>query len=124
MRLVSTLALGTGLALALPSLGCKKSGMGPGVRNDVTLRMQSAEGPISDCYATALKKDRKLRGTLVLAFVAAPSTGQFEQIDVKQGLPDPNLTNCVVAEVGKLKLEQPQKTAVSVEYPIRFQPNK
>ncbi|HVK77961.1 MAG TPA: AgmX/PglI C-terminal domain-containing protein [Kofleriaceae bacterium] len=122
MRLVT---LATAVALLVPAAaGCKKSGLGPTVRTDVTARMQSAEGPITACYSAALERNRKLRGTLVLTFVAAAGTGQFEQINVKEGLPDPDLTNCVVAEVGKLKLETPQKTAQAIEYPIRFQPNK
>jgi hypothetical protein len=106
------------------AVGCAKSGMGAAVRTDVTARMATIQAPVQQCYASALERDRKLRGTVVLEFRAAAGTGQFEQVTVsQQGLPDQQLTQCLIDEVGKLKLEKPQKTAISIEYPVRFQPN-
>ncbi len=113
------------VGLLVATGACAKSGMGAAVRTDVSARMATIEAPVQDCYATALKKDRKLRGTIVLQFLAAPGTGQFEQVTVaQQGLTNPTLTQCLVDEVSKLKLAAPQKTAIAVEYPIRFQPTK
>ena len=115
------LALVLSLALAA---GCSKAGMGAGVHTDVSARMATIAAPVQMCYAVALEKNRRLKGMMVLSFRAAPSTGQFEQITVtRDDLGDPTVKACVVDAVGKLKLETPQKTAVSVNYPLDFQPS-
>ena len=105
---------------------CAKAGMGASVRTDVTARMESARGTFADCYHAALERDRKLRGQIVVTFVAAPSTGKFERVDiVRDDLRDQALVKCVVDAVAGLSLEAPQKTAVSVSaYPLDFAPTK
>jgi hypothetical protein len=110
---------------ALATAACSRTGTGAGVRTDITARMQSAEAPIQRCYADALQRDRKLRGMMVVMFRAAADSGQFGDLTVARDEPnDPTLRQCVLAEVGKLKLATPQRTAVDVSYPIRFQPTK
>jgi len=105
--------------------GCVKNGMGESVRTDVTARMESARGPIQDCYHAALERDRKVRGQIVLAFRAAPATGKFEQVEVvRDELRDAALVECVVGAVAALTLQAPQKTAVSITYPLDFAPTK
>ena len=112
-------------ALVAALAGCGGSGMGKTVRADVTARMDSAADPIAACYKTALEKNRKLKGTMVLSFKAAPSTGAFENVQiVRDDIGDPAVRECVIAEVGKLKLAEPQKTALAIEYPIDFAPTK
>lgn len=104
--------------------GCSKVGSGPAVRNDITARMQSASGPISSCYSEALRRNRKLAGMMMLSFVAEPGTGKFTRIDVaRDEIGDTPLRQCVLAEVGRLALETPQKTNVDVRYPIQFTPS-
>jgi hypothetical protein len=62
---------------------------------------------------------------MVLSFVAAPQTGQFQEIVVTHDeINDPGVRTCVIAEVGKLKLEKPQAARVSISYPIHFEPRK
>ena len=118
-----TVALVVVLALALAA--CSRTGTGAAVRTDITARMTSVQGPIQQCYATVLKSNRKARGMLVVNFRAAPDSGQFDQLSIGRDEPnDPALRQCVLDEVGKLKLETPQKTAVQIAYPINFQPNK
>ena len=113
------------LALVLSFAACSRTGTGGAVRTDITARMTSAQGPIQQCYATVLQTNRKARGMLVVNFRAAPDSGQFDQISVGRDEPnDAALRQCVLAEVGKLKLETPQKTAVQIAYPINFQPTK
>lgn len=114
------------LLLAICLAGCAKAGMGEGVRTDVTARMESARPSLADCYHEALQRDRKLRGQIVVTFVAAPSTGKFEQVDiVRDDLRDPALVKCVVDTVAALSLSTPQKTAVSITaYPLDFAPTK
>jgi hypothetical protein len=106
------------LALA----ACGGSGLSSAVRDDITARMTSAQAPIATCYGDALKGNHKLKGTMVLQFAAAPSTGQFGEISVAHDdLGDAKLRDCVIAEVGKLKLDKPQSTKVAVSsYPIHF----
>ena len=100
--------------------------MGPNVRTDVTSRMESARGTFADCYHAALERDRKLRGQIVVTFVAAPSTGKFEQVDiVRDDLRDQAMVKCIVDAVAALSLQEPQKTSVSVTaYPLDFAPTK
>jgi hypothetical protein len=118
-------ALTIGLAcLALGLAGCGGSGLGADTRADITARMTSAQQPLQACYEAALKSNRKLSGMMVLTFVAAPETGQFQEILVaRDELRDPGIRQCVVNEVAKLKLEKPQASRVSISYPIRFAPN-
>lgn len=124
-----TLSLAVGLsasvALTTTGAGCGGTGMGAGTRADITARMTAAQQPLESCYQAALKSNRKLQGMIVLAFVAAPQTGQFQDITVTHDeLDDPGVRKCVVDEVGKLKLEKPQGSRVSISYPIHFAPNK
>ena len=87
-------------------------------------RMQSITAPVQMCYAVALERNRKLSGMMVLSFRAAPDTGQFDQITIERDeVGDAQVRTCVMEAVSKLKLEKPQKTAVSVSYPIEFQPS-
>jgi hypothetical protein len=112
------------IATLLLCAACSKAGMGEGVRTDIAARMQSITAPVQMCYAVALERNRKLKGMMVLSFRAAPDTGQFDQITVERDeVGDAQVRTCVMEAVGKLKLEKPQKTAVSVSYPIEFQPS-
>jgi len=105
--------------------GCAKSGMGEGVRTDITQRMETVRPTITDCYKAALRDNRKLRGLMVVEFTAAASTGTFTAIQiVRDDLADPGLQKCVADAVGGLKLATPQKAAVSVTYPLDFAPTK
>jgi hypothetical protein len=109
---------------ALSSAGCKSAGMGDNVRTDVTARMQAAQAPFAECYKTALQGNRRLRGYIVLSFVAEASTGKFAQARTMRDEPgNPAFTQCVIAEVEKLKLEKPQSTNVLIDYPLSFQPS-
>jgi hypothetical protein len=115
------------LAAATAGVGataCSRTGTGGAVRTDIAARMQTIAAPVQMCYAVALERNRKLRGMFVLSFRAAPGTGQFDNIVVtRDELGDPQVRTCVVDAVGKLTLESPQKTAVTVSYPINFQPS-
>ncbi|HEX2684988.1 MAG TPA: AgmX/PglI C-terminal domain-containing protein [Kofleriaceae bacterium] len=103
--------------------GCGGTGMGAGTRADITARMTSAQQPLESCYKAALQNNRKLGGMMVLAFVAAPKTGEFQEITVtRDELGDPSVRTCVIDEVAKLKLEKPQGSRVSISYPIHFAP--
>lgn len=109
--------------VALALAACAKTGTGPAVRADITARMQSVQAPIAACYKKALIANRKLKGTVILDFKTKPGTGEFTGITVtRDEIGDAGLQQCVVAQVGGLKLATPQKTAVQVSYPIHFAP--
>jgi len=122
--LAGRLVLAAGLTAGLAA-GCGGTGLGADTRADITARMTTAQQPLESCYQAALKTNRKLQGMIVLTFVAAPQTGQFQEITVtRDELDDPGVRKCVVDEVGKLKLDKPQASRVSISYPIHFAPNK
>ena len=118
------ISLGAAIGAALCAAGCGGAGLGADVRSDITARMTSAQQPLAACYQTGLKANRRLTGTMVLAFAAAPDTGQFQDISVaRDDLGDTGVRTCVIDAVGKLKLAQPQATRLSISYPIHFAPN-
>jgi hypothetical protein len=105
-------------------VGCKSSGMGTDVRNDVSLRMASVSTPIATCYEDALKRDRKLRGRMVLTFSTAPGSGKFTGVSIVENeVRDTALEQCVIGHVSTLTLAQPTKTSVSITYPLNFTPS-
>jgi hypothetical protein len=109
----------------LPAAGCGGAGLGAETRADITARMTSVQQPLAACYHAGLQTNRKLAGMMVLAFVAAPQTGEFQEITVTHDeLGDPGVRTCVIGEVGKLKLDNPQAARVSISYPIHFEPSK
>lgn len=102
---------------------CGKTGMGKAVRDDVSQRMTTAKDPISSCYEAALKRNRKLKGRMVLEFTAESNTGKFKNVKVSRNdLDDDELEECVVEAVSGLALAKPQKTEVAVTYPLEFSP--
>jgi hypothetical protein len=127
MRTLLTMALTASMITSLlaATTACSKAGMGGNVRTDISARMESASPTIAACYKAALREDRKLQGMMVVAFVAAPNTGAFGDVQVvRDDLRHAALANCVVEAVSGLKLATPQKTSVSVEYPLAFAPNQ
>lgn len=113
------------LLLLSASAGCGGTGMGEKVRADVTARMQTAEPTLTACYGSALQRNRKLRGMLVLSITAEAKTGQFKNVNVtRDELGDTELRKCVLDKVAEQKLEKPQSTNITFSYPLRFAPTK
>jgi hypothetical protein len=109
---------------ALAAAACSRTGTGGAVRADITARMQSIQSPIQQCYAKALQANRRVRGMMVVNFRAVADTGQFDQVTIGRDEPaDETLRRCVIEHVSGLKLATPQRTAVTVAYPIRFAPS-
>ena len=108
---------------ASAAAGCGNTGMGQAVRDDITLQMTQARSPIARCYETALKANRKLRGTIQLHAIAEAKTGKFINVAIDRNeLPDDALAACVIAQVSKLKLAKPTKSKVAISYPLEFIP--
>jgi hypothetical protein len=118
-RLLSALAFA-----ALPALAaCSRTGLGDAVRKDITERIQTAQQPIAACYQEALTHNRKLRGKIQLSFTAAAGSGKFTDVQLtRDDLRDDTVRACVIKEVSALSLATPQKSAVSIQYPLDFAP--
>jgi len=114
LMLIGTIAL---------AAGCGGTGLGKETRSDITTRVEGAKPAISTCYEAALKQDRKLRGRMVISFIAEAKTGKFTKVNIdRNDLPNPELATCVTTEFAKLKLAKPTKTNVAGTYPIEFMP--
>ena len=111
-------------AALLLGVGCKGAGMGVETRTDITTQMTSVQGPIQECYAAALKSNRRIKGVMSLEFIAEASTGQFKNINIRRDeVNDVAVRQCVLAEVGKLKLSKATSSNIQIAYPLRFEPN-
>lgn len=118
---MTSLATKVGALVVLTLAGCAGTGLGDGPRQDVTARMTTIQQPVAGCYEAALKRNRKLKGVMTVAFDTAPDTGKFTNIKVLHNdLPDPELEACVKEQVGGLALASPTKTKIGVEYPLNF----
>jgi len=115
-----------GLALAALALAaCSRSGLGDGVRRDISARMATTQGTLSGCYEKALEERRKLNGTMWLSFDIAAESGKFTNVAITRNeVANPTLETCVIQTVSGLALAEPQKSVVSVEYPIHFAPSR
>jgi hypothetical protein len=112
----------TAAALVLAS-ACAGAGFGTAVRQDVATQMDSAKPMIEACYASALQRDRKLRGRMVIRIKTDPETGRFHRARVASSeIADQALQQCVIETVAGLSLKEPTKTSVEADYPIDFAP--
>ena len=108
---------------ALVLAACGGSGMGQNVRNDITNQMATTQPKLASCYETALKEKRKLRGTMWLNIQIEPKTGKFSRVAVTRSeIQNQGLETCVRDTVSGLALAVPQKSTVSVDYPVHFEP--
>jgi hypothetical protein len=109
---------GIAIVVLATLIGCGGAGMGPETRADIQARMQTVHEPIQACYADAL------RGMVTIELYAEPSTGAFKNITfLRDEVKDPQVRDCIVNEVGKLKLDKPTSARVTINYPFRFMPN-
>lgn len=119
MRLLSL----SGLMLCGVAFSCAGSGFGDAVRKDLSNQMLSSQPALSNCYQEALKRNRDIRGQIVIAIATEPKTGHFSKVSIaKNETGDKPLEECVVAEVSRLSLAEPPSTSVSTEYPLQFEP--
>lgn len=105
------------------ALGCASTGLGGNVRSDIEKQMGTAEPMIQACYASALQRDRKLAGRMMIRIKTDPETGRFHRASVARSeLDDQGLQQCVIETIAGLSLEKPTKTSVEADYPIDFAP--
>ncbi len=102
---------------------CASTGFGKEVRPDIEKQMGSAQPMIKACYASALQRDRKLAGRMVIRIKTDPKTGKFHRARVASSeIADQGLQQCIIQTVAGLSLEKPTKTSVEADYPIDFTP--
>jgi len=107
----------------LPFGGCAAAGFGKEVRPDIEKQMASAEPMIKACYTSALQRNRKLRGRMVVRIKTDPDTGRFHRAKIATTeLPDTGLEQCVIQTIAQLALEKPTKTSVEADFPLDFLP--
>ncbi|HUH01783.1 MAG TPA: AgmX/PglI C-terminal domain-containing protein [Kofleriaceae bacterium] len=124
LRAISAVVISGALALAL-IVGCGGAGLGKEVRPDIEKQMASAEPMIEACYASALQRDRKLRGRMMIRIKTDPKTGRFHRASVASTeLADQGLQQCVIETIAALSLDKPTKTSVEADYPIDFAPTE
>ena len=103
-------------------VGCATA-MGESVRTDFATRVQTAQPAIAQCYQAALTQRPTARGMFVVAFEAAPSTGQFVGFVVQRDdIRDPTMGQCVLDALAQLHLAAPLTTRTTTSLPIRFAP--
>lgn len=114
------------LAASTAMLGasCAHTGFDDQTRADVSARVASLQAPLAGCYEQSLKRNRRLQGTMVISFITEAGSGRFMDVRVSSNeLADPELATCVTAQVQTLKLAQPPKTQLAVDYPLHFAPS-
>lgn len=113
--------MGATLAAALGA--CAGAGLGQAVRGDIEKQMASAQPMITACYRSALQRNRKLAGRMMVRIKTDPKSGHFTRARVVETqLPDTALEQCVIETVAALTLEQPTKTSVEANFPLDFAP--
>ena len=111
------------LPLFITTVGCGGTGFGKAVRPDIEKQMNSAKPMITACYQSALQRNRKLSGQMLIRIKTDPKTGRFHRARVAHtDLPDKGLEQCVIQTIAQLSLEEPTKTSVEADYPIHFSP--
>jgi hypothetical protein len=110
------------LALLAAAPACKKQGMTPATRNEISAKLASTQQPIQACYQRQLTVNRKLGG-MVVAQAAITPEGQFSEVTLRRDEPaDPVLRFCIVQEIAKLRLDKPPGERIVIEsVPMKFE---
>ena len=100
--------------------GCKSGS--PQVRTDIIAKMQSTKPALDTCFQIALARNRQLAGGMVtVELIAEAGTGQFKNILIRRDeVQDLAVRQCIINEVGKLKLAPPPQANTQIPYAFRF----
>ncbi len=109
-------------ALLAVLAGCVSAG-GENVRADFAARVQTAQPAIAQCYQTALARQPAAQGMIVVAFAAAPSSGQFVDFVVQRDdIRDQAMGQCVLDALAQQRLAAPLTSRTTTTLPIHFAP--
>ena len=110
--LVATLALGGGLA------GC--GGVGT-AQADLRSAIDARQATLNECYREALTRDETLTGDLSLRVSMARSATTIDGLEVTHSnVDDAQLVACVVQALAGLSIDEAPKSALTVDYTVRF----
>jgi hypothetical protein len=77
---------------------------------------------LSACYSAGLERNPRLTGRILVRFVVAPDGSVSHASNDGSDLP-PEVIGCVVGVFGTLRFPRPERGAVTVTFPLRFDPN-
>jgi len=106
VKIFAALGLAAG---ATVTVGCA-SGRAPEVyRDDTQKLLDGTNQAVTDCYAAALKSDRKAQGNVTVKFSVEESSGKLVGVSVdkaRSSAPD-SVQSCVTGQLGSLHLAPP-----------------
>jgi hypothetical protein len=100
---IAALFLGAS-ALGLLTVGCGNARTPDQYAADTQAVLAAKSGPIKDCYEAELRKDKSVKGQVVVAFNVEPDTGKIDGIKVVTPA-TPGLTACVTSALEGLALQ-------------------
>ncbi|MBS1121379.1 MAG: hypothetical protein H6Q90_3607 [Deltaproteobacteria bacterium] len=108
------------IATLVAGAGCKTGS--PEVRKSIIAQMQTTKPRLDGCYQIALARNRKLpNGMITVELIAEAGTGRFKNVLIRRDeIQDPQVRQCVITEVGRLKLDKPPSSNTQIPYAFRF----
>lgn len=112
--------LGT-VAAAMAACQSKPKVEMPPEKEDIRTIISSHAGDVSECYVTALKKNPRLSGKLVLEWEVNP-IGDPKNVQVIQAV-DAKMDKCIIGKLQNWAFPPPQNNQLTrVRYPFNFSP--
>lgn len=108
------------------ALGCQFMARAPEqYKADTDKVIESKQADLKKCYDEVLKKDKKAAGKVVVTFMVAPETGEFQNVavDPEQSTAPAALGECVATVLTGLKLDPPDRREGVVSWSYDFQAN-
>lgn len=112
--LVALLSLG-GFAVGCGGVGTAQA--------DLRSAIDARQTTLNECYREALVRDESITGDLQLRVAMAKSATTISGIEVTgSNVDDPILVECVTAALEGLSIDEAPKSALTVDYTVRFTP--
>jgi hypothetical protein len=86
--------------------------------------IQLNSGRFRSCYASGLRTNPELSGTVRVKFIIDRNGGVSTSVDAGSALPDASVTSCVVRTFSSLSFPAPDGGIVTVEYGFAFSPTE
>ncbi|GAB4291420.1 MAG: hypothetical protein Kow0090_04920 [Myxococcota bacterium] len=84
--------------------------------------VKSRLSAVQNCYETALKRNPKLQGKIVIAFTIAKD-GRVKGADVESStISDPSVASCIISRLRHWRFPAPDGGEVTASYPFIFSP--
>jgi hypothetical protein len=111
------------LSLTILSLGALISACGPGnaqtlLRSAVDAEQDTLEG----CYAKALERDETTAGVVRARLHVEKSSGLVRKVEILESVGDETLRSCMDAALTGIRIAEPAKVDVHVDYEFELVP--